>query len=378
MRININLDYKLTLKPILLIIILLVVLYVIYHFWYKLNKMAQLKKSTIVSAIGEPYLMEESISPLTITLTNDIPNNNGGLSYLKKYTNDLNIRLIHDMYKHSYNMELPKDTHIIFGAGTTMMIGALYYALQKKLGHPIYANTNSDVFYMLHEHITLSSKNITWVSKNEYADLAVIVSPSNPMGTITSPNELKQKYKLYDIVYDKYLFTGKHKSINEGLFEEFAKDDKIYITTSFSKLGLAGVRFGFLLTRDSEIAEYCREYVKFNGVRYPTAGATISRLAYYKYFNKKDWEENIYNTLKERRQIFYHFALKHGINIYYKNDLVPYIYTDKSKEWWLKNFNVETRKGSDFNDTDNNSRFNLMLTKENWAEFERRFSSVKS
>ena len=40
----------------------------------------------------------------------------------------------------------------------------------------------------------------------------------------------------------------------------------------------------------------------------------------------------------------------------------------------MKNFNVETRKGSDFNDTNDNSRFNLMLSQDYWDEFMRRFS----
>ena len=53
------------------------------------------------------------------------------------------------------------------------------------------------------------------------------------------------------------------------------------------------------------------------------------------------------------------------------------MYTDKSVEWWVSNFNVETRKGSDFNDTDNHSRFNLMLTEECWEEFMRRFKYLK-
>ena len=36
-------------------------------------------------------------------------------------------------------------------------------------------------------------------------------------------------------------------------------------------------------------------------------------------------------------------------------------------------FIVETRKGTDFNDTDENSRFNLMITDANWTEFIKRF-----
>ena len=54
--------------------------------------------------------------------------------------------------------------------------------------------------------------------------------------------------------------------------------------------------------------------------------------------------------------------------------IVPFIYTDKSVDWWMQHFNVETRKGSDFNDSDANSRFNLMISENYWQEFIRRFT----
>ena len=52
-----------------------------------------LKNATIISNIGEPYLMEDKLSPMQITLTSDQEGENGGLSYLKNYTNDLNLEL---------------------------------------------------------------------------------------------------------------------------------------------------------------------------------------------------------------------------------------------------------------------------------------------
>jgi uridylate kinase len=67
---------------------------------------------------GEPLFIEDDLSPLCIDLTSDRPNKNGGLSYQKEYTHDLNIKLVHDYYKNEYNIILPKDTKVIFGAGT--------------------------------------------------------------------------------------------------------------------------------------------------------------------------------------------------------------------------------------------------------------------
>ena len=155
----------------------------------------------------------------------------------------------------------------------------------------------------------------------------------------------------------------------------FEKNKNLFITSSFSKLGIPGARFGFLLTRDSEIATYCEEYVNIISVRYPTAGATIGRIGFYKYFCKRDWQMKLFHRLQDRRNIFTNLAKKHDITIYNQTDYSPYIYTNKNTEWWKTNFNVETRSGHDFNDTNEHSRFNLMISENYWNEFIKRFRS---
>jgi histidinol-phosphate/aromatic aminotransferase/cobyric acid decarboxylase-like protein len=371
--------FKLTLFPekilrlVFFISIIIILLYILYKIFTNIIKKYNIRNEIIVSNVGEPYFIEDSIAPVTISLTGDLPNENGGLSYLKLYTDKLNEEMIHHYYKQEYDIVLPNDTIIVFGAGTTMMVGALYYALQKKLGRPITARTNTDVFYLLHEKITFPLRNISWVDKNSSADLSVIVSPGNPNGLITSPKTIRDKYMLYDIVYDKPLFSGKYNSINQDLYKEFKVNENIFITSSFSKLGIPGARFGFLITRNNEIANYCREFVDINSVRYPTAGATIARLCYYKYFKNKSWQMKNYNILEERKKQIKKYMKLLGINILNDMKYIPYAYTDRSNNWWMENFKIDTRKGSDFNDNDKNSRINLMIRHDEWDEIIRRF-----
>jgi aspartate/methionine/tyrosine aminotransferase len=361
----------------MLVIIIILILF-FYYLFLLYNKKQKLKNKLIMSNIGEPYLMEDSISPFNIELTGDNYGENGGLSYLKIYTNDKNEQCIHDYYKNELNIEFSDDTYIIFGAGTTMMVAALYYALQQKLGRNISVNTNTEVFYMLHKKLALPLKNIEWINNiNTITDLAVIVSPSNPEGIITNPLQVKHEHMLYDVVYDKPLFTGQFKSINTNLYEEFNKNKNIYITNSFSKLGIPGARFGFLLTRDKMIAEYSKEFVETFSVRYPTAGATIGRIGFYRYFNNPSWHLKLHNIIQKRFDIFLNYCEKYNIKTFNKTRYAPYVYTDKSVEWWIQNFNVATRKGSDFNDTDQHSRFNLMLSVDIWDEFIERFANYK-
>jgi aspartate/methionine/tyrosine aminotransferase len=368
MKIKLNLY-----RSIFLFVLFLIILYFLYFFILdRLHENIDIKNETIISNIAEPYFIEERISPLTVSLTADNPGQNGGLSYLKDNTDDLNIKMIHDYFKIEYDIALPKDTQIVFGAGTTTMVIALYYALEKKLQQRIRITTNTDIFYLLHEKLSKLLKNIEW-SNNSYAELSVIVSPSNPLGVVTDPKDVTNPYMLYDVVYDKPSFTGITQTINKELYKEFEQNKNIFITTSFSKLGMPGVRCGFLITRDNEIAEYCKEYVNITNVRYPTAAIAIGRIAFYKYYNNKYWHLENFRILEKRRNEFIEASKKYNIKILNKTFLVPFIYTDKSVDWWMKNFNVETRKGSDFNDTDDNSRFNLMITEEKWKELKRRF-----
>ena len=179
---------------------------------------------------------------------------------------------------------------------------------------------------------------------------------------------------LYDVVYDKPIFTGKFESVNKELYQEFEKNKHIFITTSFSKLGIPGVRCGFLFTRDKDIAKYCKEYVSIASTRYPSCSITIGRIVYNKYYKDHTWNLNNFNIINKRRNEFINIAKQHKIKILNKTFFVPFIYTNKSVEWWMKHFNVETRKGSDFNDTNDNSRFNLMISQDYWEEFMRRFT----
>jgi aspartate/methionine/tyrosine aminotransferase len=373
MKIKLNLY-----RSIFILVLFLIIFYFLYFFILdRLQENINIKNETIISNIAEPYFIEERISPLTISLTSDSPGQNGGLSYLKDNTDDLNIKMVHDYFKIEYDIVLPKDTQIVFGSGTTMMVLASYYALQKKLKQKIRITTNTDIFYLLHEKLSKILKNMEWSYNNSYAELAVIVSPSNPLGILTNPKNVINPYMLYDVVYDKPTFTGKSQTINKELYEEFEKNKNIFITTSFSKLGMPGVRCGFLITRDNEIAKYCREYVDITTVRYPNASITIGRIAFYKYYNNESWHLENFRILEKRRNEFIEACKKYNIKILNKTFLVPFIYTDKSVDWWMNNFNVETRKGSDFNDTDDNSRFNLMLTEEKWKELKRRFTLLK-
>jgi len=115
----------------ILVLIIILIILIIKENWFGYKN--YLENETIIANIAEPYFIEDSISPFNVSFTSDKPNQNGGLSYLKKYTDELNKKIIREYYVIRKNIKLSEDTEIIFGSGTTMLIAALYYALQKKL-----------------------------------------------------------------------------------------------------------------------------------------------------------------------------------------------------------------------------------------------------
>jgi hypothetical protein len=56
--------------------------------------------------------------------------------------------------------------------------------------------------------------------------------------------------------------------------------------------------------------------------------------------------------------------------------MVPLIYTNKSSEWWIENFNIQTRDGHDFDDDNKNSRINLLLRDSEWNKFMKNFKKI--
>ena len=299
------------------------------------------KCKIINAAYGDPYLISEKISNLKNLLSVDRENSIGGLSY--SYENQIKDieSTIRFFFKYNYNFQLPEDTQIIFGTGSTELTGACYWAIQKKLEKKIVIKTNISKkrYYSLHKDITNIIKDCIWDIKSDKPDVIINTSPSNPDGKLLDKsNIIKDIYNICDMVYATPLFTK--EKLNAAFFEEFINNDKMIILNSFSKYGLAGARCGFALVRDIEISNNIKEYTALNtlsnpNVDYPFGGAAGIITSINTYKNKiltNNFENKIYNLMSTRRIIFIILMKKYGIKSLNVTNYVPYIYNNKSKE----------------------------------------------
>ena len=350
--------------------------------------------NNINARLGDPYIIGRTLAPNSLCSDIDIPNAPSGLSYTSYNTAQRDIDVIKYLYNKNYNITLPTDIKIVFGCGSTSLAPAYIYALGKKLNKTLSVSSSIERTYGIYKNVaSYIVPNTTWSDLNKDSDLCVNVSPNNPDGKIITLQDylsyLQQstvdntKYLLLDSIYDSPQFTGQFTSVNSWVWDYFLGNNtdgidmtkNIAIISSFSKLGISGFRYGYVLTRDDDIYNYMNDYIFNTIVLAPTAGAQSAFNHMYSTWNTTTWYTSIYNKLYSRYIQFSTLAQQKGITILNESHKAPYIYTDKSTTWWLNNYNVTARVGTDFDDSDSNySRLSLMILDSDWNELIRRLS----
>ena len=324
--------------------------------------------------LGDPYFISEILEPLNTNLYADQPIKKGGLSYLNDNTIVRDKNVVKKLYKKIYGYTIPDDFEIIFGCGSTNLGAAYIYAVQKKLNKLITVSSPKKVTYGIYRNVANFSKNTQWIDQDPNADLYTIVSPDNPDGYIFSYDDVftftnnNNPYLLIDCIYDTRIFNDQ-SIINTWAFD-LLKDsnlsNNIGILSSFSKLGIPGLRYGFMFIKDPELIEYINYYIFNIVVVPPSAGGQFAFKAWNIFWKHMEWHKFINKKLKKRFKQIYELAEQNNFNILNYTNYAPYIYTDKSTDWWLTNYNIITRKGSDFNDTDEHSRLSMFLYDCDW------------
>jgi histidinol-phosphate/aromatic aminotransferase/cobyric acid decarboxylase-like protein len=342
--------------------------------------------NTVIDAtLGEPYMICESIAPNSNCFSSDKPDAPSGLNYLSTFTNQRNINVIKDLYKNLYGITIPSTATIITGCGgSTLLYGAYFYAVQRKLGKDIIVSSPRKVTYGGPKNISNILKNTQWIDQYNQADVYAIVSPNNPDGYIyndsdfTNFNKNPNAYLLIDSIYDARHFTNQ-TTLNSWCWNYLSDSsnsmfNKIAILSSFSKLGIAGLRYGYIIVNDAEIVQDINNYIWCTTLVPPSSGAQCAYNNYISYWNKLQWNHNIYTKFQTRFQQFKNVIKKHGIILFNVTSYAPYLYTDKSPAWWLTNFNIKTRSGTEFSDTAEHSRISLMVYDHQWDAIIKRLS----
>ncbi len=138
-------------------------------------------------------------------------------------------------------------------------------------GKKIFVNYGSDFVFPTHEFI----KNL------EDVDLAIVVNPANPTGDKISREEflkiLEAAGKTPVLLDETYWQFGGETFAS--LVEEF---DNLFVIHSFSKLfSMAGVRLGYVVTRNRELIEKVIEPFRVNSLAVKLGLASLENIEYY-------------------------------------------------------------------------------------------------
>lgn len=88
------------------------------------------------------------------------------------------------------------------------------------------------------------------------------ISPNMPTGEIFNDKINSNEYYLFDFCLDFPCFNKSKSSYNKYIYDKIYKNN-ITIISSFSKVGIPGVHFGYILTSNKDIVKYVNEYIDF-------------------------------------------------------------------------------------------------------------------
>jgi len=264
---------------------------------------------------------------------------------------------------------------IISPGGSTLAIAASLYAIQKLEDNEITVrNALSPPYYSSYIDIVGTMKNSRWVSTDSKSTVKMITSPNNPDGRLVDPNiksRYKSKYIILDAVYDNPQFTGRCNTVNSWKYEYF-KSDYFCEVNSISKIGFAGIRFGYIVTRNKELAYLANEYIENMNLGQNRSSNTTF-VTRYDELNNEILYQNIYRQLHIRHEQIREIIPKRFIR---SNNRVPYVFFELPMSIF-DSVDIISMLGTSYGVSNRYSRISIMIGEEDWIDMLCRFRSDK-
>jgi histidinol-phosphate/aromatic aminotransferase/cobyric acid decarboxylase-like protein len=210
----------------------------------------------------------------------------------------------------------------------------------------------------------VQDENGNWIRPVEI-DVVVVISPNNPTGEIVSEPVFNAPYVLVDTVYDNYIFTGVYRSVNPWLWRylNFSKpgDPVVGMVSTFSKIGFAGFRTGYLFTNSPSLLAIAQSSID----SFYLGSST------YNYFAliqnnpalNQNYFCNVYQILRKRQeQIRLYIPKELIVN---KNCVAPYLFVQIDPQRFA-NCGILVQIGTAFSFPPTYSRISLMIPSPEW------------
>ncbi len=138
--------------------------------------------------------------------------------------------------------------------------------------------------------------------------LAYFAYPNNPTGNCFSEHKIRKiREKGLFIVIDEAYYNYSGKTFIE---EALQREDTVVLRT-LSKIGMAGLRVGFMIAKEEIIRELNKIRLPFN-ITYPSQ--VIARLMLTEFYDLI--EEEIKKVIRERERLYREMSSMEGIRVY--------------------------------------------------------------
>jgi len=318
-------------------------------------------QQNINAGIGNPISIANRYSNISITQTPE-----------DLYYTATQVEEIQQMIKNYLKYLDPNFDETLYviasEGGSTQLIAAFIWSIYDiERTHVTVKSAVKPPFYTLHQEITRSLKECSWVSSGK-STIEIVVSPNNPDGVLVQPSNTS-KYTLLDSVYDVPQFSGLWSSVNPWKYKYRDKNNFCEVN-SFSKIGFAGLRFGFAITSNKNLADRMQNYLAFDSLGLNTWTLKAFKSRYNDLFNDELYA-SIYKENIDRYNEISNLIPKRLIH---SKSSVPFLFVRIPKEIFDR-LNITIRNGEEFNEYNTYTRISLMISNEDWIELIKRLKT---
>jgi histidinol-phosphate aminotransferase len=276
---------------------------------YKVNEADQHKKALKLDANESNYILGKNIKKKYADYIKD--------TLINLYPDPNSKNLLESVEKF-YGIP-PKN--FIFGNGSDELISIILLSLKKDVTVNIpspsfsmyeiiakYNDLNAKIIKLNDENFDLPD-NIALIDDKKLKNLYFFSYPNNPTG-----NHFNRKI-IYGLLENKnnlvvadeaYIFFSDEKSF----LHELPKYENLIVLKTFSKIGLAGLRFGLLFSGDKLINEFKKIKLPYN-----INSLTLSSIEFF-LKNFDEFEKNIKKTVKQRKNLYEKLSTLPFIKVY--------------------------------------------------------------